>query len=726
MSVNRKFKILLLQLQGIELFFRHSDNIPLAAGYLKAMAYKEGLLNEVDIEILDLDRNTILPGNARLIDLIISKSPNILGFSLYSFNSIQSLFIAEEVKKKLPNIKIVVGGPEVTLETKYILDNPVVDIGCIGQGELTFVEIVKNILKGQKVYININGIFYRKLGKIIVTPSREPIKDLDQIPSPYILGFINLKNHKQVWIETYRGCPFKCAYCAHNLRPLAYFSADRIYEELKVILKSGLRSVFIIDATFIPSLYFYEICEKIKKINSKKEIKLFANVSAEHINRERANLLKECNITYVEVGLQSINSATLKNINRPPVDTKIFLRGIKLLKERKIKYKVGVILSLPDETFEDFKKTLRFLKDNKIDIILHLLQLFPGTRLRREAKKYGIKYQSKPPYLTIETPYISRDEIKKAIILVKGKSKLSLTGSLISYFDHRYPRLQKKGFKNFFNSKQLNNGINKVILELDSSCQTIGQLKMVGKKLSRIVCQPFTAWFKTKSIEEDFDLMKSFLLPIVTANPFLIWNIFLETNNVFSTEIIEKIKKSIYSKERLFSDSCRMLDAISICAIFPCKSNKNEKQWLRDFAEIIPFYWSLNISNEHDWRREISNLFREKHNSGILIDFDPKSNMDFIIEVLKFLYKKTRSKNIFFRNFTINYLTRLMVQKEKSKDISIIKLGRKDIKSILSLDKNMNISSVLTPSNETVMDLIECQIRLKKVLKTSKVRECIL
>ena len=61
-----------------------------------------------------------------------------------------------------------------------------------------------------------------------------------------------------------------------------------------------------------------------------------------------------------------------------------------------------------------------------------------------------------------------------------------------------------------------------------------------------------------------------------------------------------------------------------------------------------------------------------------------------------------------------------MAQKEKSKDISIIKPELKDIESILSLDKNMNISSVLTPSNEIVMDLVECQIRLQGVSKTIK------
>jgi len=76
------------------------DNIPLAAGYLKAMAYKEGLLSQIDIEILDSIHND-LDGDARLVDIIISKKPNILGFSLYPWNAVRSLFIAGEVREVL-------------------------------------------------------------------------------------------------------------------------------------------------------------------------------------------------------------------------------------------------------------------------------------------------------------------------------------------------------------------------------------------------------------------------------------------------------------------------------------------------------------------------------------------------------------------------------------------------------------------------------------------------
>ena len=206
----------------------------------------------------------------------------------------------------------------------------------------------------------------------------------------------------------------------------------------------------------------------------------------------------------------------------------------------------------------------------------------------------------------------------------------------------------------------------------------------------------------------------------MSSNPFLIWRVILETDNTLSLEIIERVKKIIRTKEKILTDGCHASVALTICAIFPWKNNNRETEWLNSIRDVVPFIWSLNISYGHDWRREINNFSREKNGLGILIDFDPKSNTDFIIEVLKFVHKKIKVKKIFFRDLAINYLMRFMAQKEKSKDISIIKPELKDIESILSLDKNMNISSVLTPSNEIVMDLVECQIRLQGVSKTIK------
>ncbi len=718
MPNNGKLKVLLVQLVGTELWFRPSvSNIPLAAGYLKAMAHKEGLLNEVEIKILDLDKNTILPGDAKLIDLIISIKPDILGLSLYTFNSIQSLFIAKKVKERLPNINIVVGGPEVTLETEYILNNPVVDIGCIGQGELTFAEILRNILKGQNDHSNISGIFYRKSGKLTATHPREPIKDLDVIPSPYLLGFIDLKKYETVSIETYRGCFSKCAYCAYGTRPLGYFSPERIYQELKIIPKTGKRKVYFLDSSFY-SRNFYEICEKIKKVNHENKLEFLTEFNVAHLNKERANWLKECNFKWIEIGLQTINPITLRNVNRPPVDKKQFLEAIELLKEREIECSVGIILGLPNDTFDDFKGTVEFLRNNNVPFSSQLLQLFPGTRLRKQANKYGIKAQSKPPYLTIETPYITRDEIEKAIVFVLGKSRPVIFDNLVSYFDPCYSQVRKKESTNSIQFKQFDGNVNKVIIELDASHQKNTQLERLGKTLSRLVCPPFTAWFQAKNIEENVDLMTSFMLPITVSNPFLPWNIIIESTDPFHIDLIKIFKRNICSDEKIISDSRQLIDTQLICSIFDWKDNNKEAERLKPISDIMPFYWALDISNnDYKLSKNIDNILKENYSSGVLLDFTKTVTLDFIINTLLYIKRinKDSHKEILFRNLAAVYLAKLIGLDQKSKYYID---SFKYMESILSFDKNISISSTLIPDGEATMDLTLWQIRCQSIVKS--------
>jgi len=142
-------------------------NIPLAAGYLKASAYKYGLLEKVDIEILDPIISDY-SGCQRIIESIIHRNPDILGFSIYLWNVERTLYIIGKVKAILPNIKIVVGGPEVTKYSDYILSNSNIDIFVIGEGEITFVEILKHFLDGIPKLDEISGICYLMKNKTVI------------------------------------------------------------------------------------------------------------------------------------------------------------------------------------------------------------------------------------------------------------------------------------------------------------------------------------------------------------------------------------------------------------------------------------------------------------------------------------------------------------------------------------------------------------------------------
>jgi hypothetical protein len=120
---NSQLRVLMIDLPVPRLNPQETDFFaPLASGYLKAMAYKEGLLDKVDIKILDRI-NTNLSGDARLVKLIVSNNIDLLCFSLYPWNLLRSLFIAKKVKECLTCVNVIVGGPEVTPDAQRTLSN---------------------------------------------------------------------------------------------------------------------------------------------------------------------------------------------------------------------------------------------------------------------------------------------------------------------------------------------------------------------------------------------------------------------------------------------------------------------------------------------------------------------------------------------------------------------------------------------------------------------------
>ena len=215
MSQNRKKRVLLIQLPMPQFAYRKVwGNIPLAAGYLKTSASKVGLSDLFDIEILDA-KSSCLESDARLIKTIANKRPDVLGFTLYYWNGLRSLSVAGRVKSLLPDTKVLVGGPEVTVDSGYILRDKTVDMGCIGQGERTFTEMLKAILSGND-YSTVPGIFHRVEDRVIVNKSDSPFKHPEDIPSPYLNGIIDPRVYERAWLETQRGCPFQCKLKLHE------------------------------------------------------------------------------------------------------------------------------------------------------------------------------------------------------------------------------------------------------------------------------------------------------------------------------------------------------------------------------------------------------------------------------------------------------------------------------------------------------------------------------
>ncbi len=190
------------------------------------------------------------------VDLL--KDSNIVGFSTYIWNKSYNNVLARELKKANPDITIVFGGPEPKIENPNFFElYPYVDICVKQEGEISFKKIleatnIEDILKIPGLLVNVNN-------KTVDTGTSLRITELDEIPSPYLIGIFDdlMSKHPEIrWnatLETNRGCPYACTFCdwgSLTYNKVKKFDLDRVYKELEWIGKNKCDFVSITDANF--------------------------------------------------------------------------------------------------------------------------------------------------------------------------------------------------------------------------------------------------------------------------------------------------------------------------------------------------------------------------------------------------------------------------------------------------------------------------------------------
>lgn len=338
----------------------------------------------------------------QILKLVAREKPDLIGIGTYVWNWIQVLDLCEKIKVLYPQVKIVLGGPSVTFEDEKItklIQRKVIDFAVKGEGERTFAELLTFLQNGNITSIaNIPGlmglnnsetIFYKEQPK-------EYLVDMNLLPNPYLVHPRLLKQAKKddiVYIETSRGCPYKCGYCVAAKMTLRYKKLDLVINEIKSIASFGLKRMAILDGTLnFNILRTKEMLNRIIKLNF--DLDLQFEIKAETLDDELISLLKRVGFIFVEIGLQTSNEDTLKKINRYH-DRDKFLKNIRKLIENDVQFLVDLIIGLPDETIDDWFRSIDFCYDiGNIRFAGMVLKLLPNTFLFEERKKYGYKYDS--------------------------------------------------------------------------------------------------------------------------------------------------------------------------------------------------------------------------------------------------------------------------------------------------------------------------------------------
>lgn len=394
-------------------------NVPLAAAYLKLFAEQKGLEAFYEIEIFPPALANTL-GDQALANDLARRSPWMIGFTCYVWNIERTLALAAAVKQRLSHVRIVLGGPEITPDNAWVLDDPSYDFAVIGEGEQTFAQLLLGVLDEPVPPMPIPGLYVPparsavRFDPLRQPARRTPLPDINVLGSPYVAGLLDAADEKMMLLETTRGCVFKCKFCYYpkSYDRQYYLEPQRVESGLRHAQDRGAREVFLLDPTLNQRKDFADLLRLLARGNPDQHFTYFGELRAEGITPETARLLKEANFTEVEIGLQSIDPDAQEKMDRKN-NLRAFERGVRAIMNEGIHVKVDLIVGLPGDTLESVRRGMRYLRDEKLygDMQVFNLSILPGTAFRHEAAELGLRFQPRPPYYVLRTPTLGLEDL---------------------------------------------------------------------------------------------------------------------------------------------------------------------------------------------------------------------------------------------------------------------------------------------------------------------------
>ncbi len=394
-------------------------NVPLAAAYLKLWALGKGLDCHYDIRLFPTTLANTLGDRALVADLA-AREPWLVGFTCYVWNIERTLWIARELKRLLPRVRIVLGGPEITPDNSWVLATADYDFAVIGEGEQTFTQLLLGLLDDERVpEVPIAGLYVPPQTGPRFDPTRAPafrtpMPDLNALGSPYQAGILDVADEQMLLLETIRGCRFQCKFCYYPKAydKLYFLDTEAVKRELLHASECGAKEVVLLDPTLNQRADFADFLRLLADANPGRRFRYFGELRAEGIKADTAALLREANFTEVEVGLQSIGPQAMNLMDRKN-NLRAFERGVRAMMREGIKVKVDLIVGLPGDTVESVRQGMRYLHDEGLysDVQVFHLSILPGTAFRHEAQALGLAFQPRPPYYVLKTPTMAVSDI---------------------------------------------------------------------------------------------------------------------------------------------------------------------------------------------------------------------------------------------------------------------------------------------------------------------------
>ena len=386
--------------------FIHSS---LALRYLKAYGEAHG-------QAYDIVEYTINMPVLHILSDITEHDIDVLGFACYIWNIEMTLHVVDMVKAVRPDIKIVLGGPEVSFTADELLERcPNIDYIVQGEGEEAFHALVTALQLGNDgLDPVIPGVRGRRDGSILGSIEAVEVRDLSTIPFPYTEEDMDDLEHKIIYYESSRGCPFSCQYClSGNKNTVRFFPQERTLEELQWFIDHGVKQVKFVDRTFNCAPHHHRPLMEFMR-DSDTDMNFHLEMEPELMTEWETNILCETppGRIQIEVGVQSTHKKTLDAINRYN-DWPYIQKSIRpIIQAGRTHVHMDLIVGLPHEDFNRFGQSFNDLFSLQPHALqIGFLKLLKGSGVRR-MREY--KYVADPlaPYEVLSTHVLPYDDVR--------------------------------------------------------------------------------------------------------------------------------------------------------------------------------------------------------------------------------------------------------------------------------------------------------------------------
>ena len=387
--------------------FIHSS---LALRYLKAYGQAHG-------QAYDIVEYTINMPVLHILSDITERNIDVLGFACYIWNIEMTLHVVDMVKAVRPDIKIILGGPEVSFTADEILNRcHAVDYVVQGEGEEAFYELISALQNGKDgLGEEIPGVRGRHItGQLMGSTEAVEVKDLSTIPFPYVEEDMEDLEHKIIYYESSRGCPFSCQYClSGNKNTVRFFPQERTFKELQWFIDHKVKQVKFVDRTFNCAPHHHRPLMEFMR-DADTETNFHLEMEPELMTEWETNILCETppGRIQIEVGVQSTHKKTLDAINRYN-DWPYIQKAIRpIIEAGRTHVHMDLIVGLPYENKARFGLSFNDLFSLQPHALqIGFLKLLKGSGVRR-MKEY--QYISDPlaPYEVLSTHVLPYNDVR--------------------------------------------------------------------------------------------------------------------------------------------------------------------------------------------------------------------------------------------------------------------------------------------------------------------------